>query len=536
MATVSGRVVFDRDRSATINAGDSGLANVPVVLQNVTTNVSLVVLTNSNGDYSFINVPNGNYRVVESYGAVGGVSTPGDFNNAVVGPFAIGVNPPISFAANPPAGSTNLDSVTPDTLIITVSGADIPNQNFLNGPVIYTPINTELDSCVTVSDVNLIDAASDGTFGFFPQGTLANTGAPVEPYPGVTPDFAYVLPNPNTYTPDDGEYTVQNIMNNAFSNNLGAWWRIADHTTGNETGRMMVVNGFNPGSVFFRDEVVVQPNTNYLFSSWILNLFKVNGYANPALGVRITGENGDVLYSETLGTQIPVNTNAPEWKEIGTVFNSQDNTNIIVEFLSEGPAAIGNDYAIDDISLFEIEIPEFIPVKSVDTPIASIGETVTFTITLTNTCTSSLTNVFFKDIVPDGLEFLPQTVTVNTVPEFNADPDVGFSLPDVAGGESVTVTFDALVVSLPMQNPTFNEATINYFYTPVEGGINVEFTVNSNAVPVEVIASADISVVKMANLNPVQPGEQLVFSIEVSNAGPLNAENVVLTDIIPQSI
>lgn len=58
------------------------------------------------------------------------------------------------------------------------------------------------------------------------------------------------MPNPATYTPDDGEYTVQNIMNNAFSNNLGAWWRIADHTIGTETGRMMVVNGFNPGSVF----------------------------------------------------------------------------------------------------------------------------------------------------------------------------------------------------------------------------------------------------------------------------------------------
>lgn len=28
MVTISGRVVFDRDRSATINAGDSGIANV----------------------------------------------------------------------------------------------------------------------------------------------------------------------------------------------------------------------------------------------------------------------------------------------------------------------------------------------------------------------------------------------------------------------------------------------------------------------------------------------------------------------------
>ncbi|WP_024620102.1 DUF11 domain-containing protein [Metaclostridioides mangenotii] len=536
MATVSGRVVFDIDRSATINAGDSGLANVPVILQNTATNVRLVVLTDSNGNYSFINVPNGDYRIVESYGTVGGIPTPGDFTTAVVGPFAVGANPPISFATNPPIGSTNLDSLTPDTLFVTVSGSDIANENFLNGPVIYTPLNSELDSCVSVSDVNLIDAASNGTFGFFSQGTPANTGAPVEPYPGVTPDFIYVLPDPSDFTPDDGEYTVQNIMTNAFSNNLGAWWRIADHTTGNETGRMMIVNGFNPGSVFFRDVVMVQPNTNYLFSSWILNLFKVIGFANPALGVRIFDPDDNILYSATLGTEIPVNTNAPEWKEIGTVINSQNNTNLTVEFLSEGPAAIGNDYAIDDISLMEIQIPEFIPVKSVDTPIANVGETVTYTVTLTNTCSSSLTSVFFQDIVPNELVFIPQTVTINTIQDLDANPNTGFALPDVPGGSSVTVTFDALVVNVPIPNPTFNSATINYLYTPVPGGIDGEYTVTSNVVPLEVTPLADVSVIKTANPNPVLPGELLVYTIEVSNLGPSNAENVELIDAIPPSI
>ncbi len=75
MATISGRVVFDRDRSATINAGDSGIANVPVVLQNIATDVRLVVLTDANGNYSFINVPNGDYRIVQSFG------TPGEFQH-----------------------------------------------------------------------------------------------------------------------------------------------------------------------------------------------------------------------------------------------------------------------------------------------------------------------------------------------------------------------------------------------------------------------------------------------------------------------
>ena len=536
MPTISGRVIFDRDRSATINAGDSSLANVPVVLQNIETNFRLVVITDANGNYSFINVPNGDYRIVEAYGTTGGVATPGDFNNAILGPFPREMNPPISFAINPPVGTTNLDSVTPDTLLVAVSGIDLANENFLDGPVIYTSIGAILDPCVLISNENLITAASNGTFGFFQEGTLANTGVPVEPYPGVTPDFTYVLPDPTKYTPSDGEYTVQNIMTNAFSNDIGAWWRISDHTTGNETGRMMVVNGFNPGAVFFREVVLVEPNTNYLFSSWILNLFKVIGYPNPALGVRILDENNNILYSATLGNQIPVNTNAPEWKEIGIVINSRDNTNITVEFLSEGPAAIGNDYAIDDISLREIEVPQFIPEKSVSDTNVEVGQIITYTIKLANTCNNSLTDVIFQDIVPEGLEFLPGTVTVNGSSETNANPNNGFTIPNILGGNTATITFDAVVTNIPTINPTLNTATMTYSYTPVEGGIPSINIVDSNIVSVEINASADISVIKTGSPNPVDQGEMLNFTMEILNEGPSKAENVILSDIVPPSI
>lgn len=536
MATISGRVVFDRDRSASVSAGDSGLANIPVVLQNIDTTARLTVLTDVNGNYTFLNVPNGSYRIVESYGAPDGVPTPGDFAAAVPGGVPEGVNPPISSAVNPPPGSTNLDSLTPDTLFVTVTGSDLTNQNFLNGPVIYTPIQTILDPCAFISGDNLINVADEGTFGTFPAGTPANTGAPTEPYPGVTPDFTYVLPNPAIFAPLGGEYTVQNIMNNSMSAEIGAWWRIADHTAGNETGRMMIVNGFNPGAVFFRDVVMVQPNANYLFTSWILNLFKVNGYPNPELGVRVLDENGGVLYSATLGAQIPVNVNAPEWKQIGSVINSQNNTSLTIEFLSEGPEVIGNDYAIDDISFNEIAVPEFIPVKAVDRPAANVGETVEYTVTLTNSCRSPLTGVFFQDSLPNGMAFVPGSVVVNDVTAPAADPDAGFALPDIPGGETVTVVFAARVTAVPTPNPALNSATISYFYTPVEGGIPGEFNVTSNEVPVLVGTLADVSAVKTASPTPAEPGNLLTYTITVANAGPSAAENVVLTDDIPASL
>ncbi|VIG19369.1 cell surface protein [Clostridioides difficile] len=535
MATVSGQIVFDRNRSATIDSGDSGIANVPVVLQDIATGVRLTVLTNASGNYVFTNVPNGNYRIVEAFGTTGGVPTPGNFAAAIVGPVPIAEIPPISSVINPPIGSTNLDGTTPNTLLITVAGSDITNQNILNGPVIYTPIQNILDSCVSVSNINLIIDADNGTFGFFPPGTPSNTGPEIEPYPNVTPDFTYVVPDPTKFTPLDGEYTVQNIMTNAMSNVIGAWWRIADHTTGNETGRMMVVNGFNPGAVFFKSTVQVTPNTNFLFSTWILNLFKVTGYPPPQLGVKIFDQNNNILYQATLGAQIPVNTNAPEWKEIGTVINSQNNNQLTVEFFSEGESVIGNDYAIDDVSLREITVPTFTPIKTSNTETANIGDIVTYTVTLDNTCNSPLTNVFFRDIIPNGLKFIPGTVTVDGISVPGVDPNIGFQLPDIGGGTRIEVTFNVVVESIPNPNPTNNIATIDYSYTPVEGGIPNNFSVDSNPVPVEVI-SADIEVTKLSEPSIVNPGEELIYTIKVVNNGPFPSENVVLTDDVPDSI
>ncbi|MEG1928254.1 MAG: SdrD B-like domain-containing protein, partial [Niameybacter sp.] len=313
MPTISGRVVYDANRSATIDGGDSGMQNVPVVLQD-STGKRVTASTDATGNYSFINVPDGSYIIVEAYGEPGGTN-PADWATAVAGPVPVGNDPPISFATSPPVGANNLDSLSPNTLKVTVAGADIPNQNFLDGPVIYTPITTILDPCTTVSPTNLITVADNGTMGTFPAGTAVDTGEPTNPpYPGVTPDFAYVLPQYDLRIPADGQYTLQNIANGNYHANHGAWWRITDHTQGDETGRFMIVNGANPGAVFFQQTVPVTPNTDYLLSSWIANMLKVNG-APPKLGVEVLDQNGNPIINADLGNSIPFNPEVPEWKQ-----------------------------------------------------------------------------------------------------------------------------------------------------------------------------------------------------------------------------
>jgi uncharacterized repeat protein (TIGR01451 family) len=525
----------------------AGIADVPIVLQSIPGGLRITALTASNGNYSFINVPNGDYRIVEAYGTTGGVPSPADFNNAVTGPVPTAAVPPLSFISNPPTGATNLDCVTPNTLLVTVNNSDLINQNIFNGPVTYTSIDSLLDSCAEIQPGNLITAADDGTFGFFPPGTPANTAPtipPTVPYPGLVPDFEYVLSSSTASIPDDGQYTIQNIMNNNFNNSAytpgGTWWRIADHTTGNETGRFMLVNGYQINSVFFHTEVNVTPNTHYLFSSWIINVYKYPGFNQPAFGIKITGNNTGVLYEASLGVQIPTQELVPQWKQIGTNIFTGDNTSIVIDFISEGEAGYGNDYAVDDVKLSEINIPFFIPVKSADKSAALVGEIITYTVVLENNCTHDLTSVFFRDTLQAGLLFVPDSLTVNNVPQPGIDIDDGLLLADIPGGGQVTITFQARVTEIPAVNPIPNTAVLTYEYTPVLGGIPSKFEEESNIVFVEIAASpeefADISVTKTPSTIAVNPGDELSYFILIENAGPAIAVDVILTDMIPSVI
>lgn len=124
-------------------------------------------------------------------------------------------------------------------------------------------------------------------------------------------------------------------------------------------------------------------------------------------------------------------------------------------------------------------------------------------------------------------------MTVNGISFAGNNPNFGFDLPDVPGGGTATVSFEALVYAVPNPNPALNQAAVDYSYTPVEGGIPGRYNVTSNEVPVEVAANADVAVVKTASPVPVEPGSTLTYTIGVTNRGPSPAENVRLTDAVP---
>ncbi|MEG1363132.1 MAG: cell surface protein, partial [Clostridia bacterium] len=402
MPNVSGLVAYN---SAHIPTPGVNMPGIPVALYNPITGIGAVAITDAAGAYLFTNVPAGDYYIIETWGTPG-VASPVNF---LTSSFAMSeppeVEPPLSaLTFVPPTLADALDAVTPNLLKINVTTTDITGKNFIDGPVGIKPLTL---SGVLLSGSNLITVADNGTMGSFPKGTAEMTTNPTEPYPGVTPGFVYT----NSLTPSDGQYTVMNTRTTQ-----GPWWGVSDHTTGIETGRFMLVNGANPGSTIFTQNVAVTPNTDYLLTAWVLNLINLtSGYENPKLALEVLDQNGNVLFLQNVNSISP--TTIPVWYQNGFKFNTLGNSNVTVRILSQGIAAQGNDYLIDDVQMFKATVQDLITVKKSATPsVIYNGTDVTITVVVNNPTTTTANNVFFKDILDPTLVFVPGSVTVDTIP------------------------------------------------------------------------------------------------------------------------
>ena len=87
-------------------------------------------------------------------------------------------------------------------------------------------------------------------------------------------------------------------------------------------------------------------------------------------------------------------------------------------------------------------------VKAVDKATASIGDKLTYTVTITNLSLSALTNLPFTDTLPAGVTYVTDSFTVNST---KATPTVTsstltYTIPSIAAGATATIQFQVNVV------------------------------------------------------------------------------------------
>ena len=280
------------------------------------------------------------------------------------------------------------------------------------------------------------------------------------------------------------------------------------------------------------DQALFGPN----FSS--LNaLSGPNNAINNFFGSQVNNAAGNLDTTGTFGTR---NQSASTGTNISAGRQGWDITSIdISPYLtnSQVSAAIrlttnGDAYMLNTVGLqININSPNIQATKSVNKSVAAIGDILTYTVTIPNTGLLPANNAIFIDSLPNGTSFIPGTVTVDNVPQTNANPAAGISLGTINNGASRIVTFQATVVSLPSQNPISNTANITFQYTPIAGGTTFNGLATSNSAGTQ-INLADINGTKSVNKLFTDIGETLTYSIALANIGNIAATNVIYTDPI----
>ena len=494
MSTVTGKVIFNSTSSATVSDPENiAIPNISVALLDSNNN-GLIIETDSEGIFTFINVPSGEYRLYEVALLKPTADNPGNFNESQEILFINESDPTVDQIKILPEGTNDIVSLSPNLVFITVENEDIKDLYFLDSPriLIYLPLNQ-----YSVVGENLITAIDNGTWGSYPAGTSVGTSPNVEPYKsqdeGINTEFytafSYVQYDNRSYyeipiggNVHDGDYSVVNITTNDAFKQYGGWWNLS---TGDERDRFAIINDDYPGQPFFQTSIDgLEPDTNYVFYTWFCNIDISKTEERPRLAVRIVDSTGNRLFNENLSNTFPA-TNIPTWNQVGTIFKTENyttsQTRFFLQFLSEGDAAAVNDFACESVFLFKLQTAAVTAInKTVDNRFAREGDVLLYTLTFTNTSLFTITNVYLEENISPYVIINRSSLVINNVPSpssWGANDII--NLPNVNSGKTVTISFTVIVKdNLESKTVIKNNATLVYSYS-LETGTNTNRIVSN---------------------------------------------------------
>jgi uncharacterized repeat protein (TIGR01451 family) len=172
-----------------------------------------------------------------------------------------------------------------------------------------------------------------------------------------------------------------------------------------------------------------------------------------------------------------------------------------------------------------VSAPNVVVNKSVNLAYAAIGETLIYTLNITNTSIVQVSSVTLQDSLPAGVTFQAGSVTIDGVPRSAADPNTGFSIGTIPAGVTTQVIFRATVTSVPTPAQAENHASVSFTSGVFSGAAFSNSVITQIQQPI-------LSIVKSSNLTLAVLGDIVVYKLEVGNTGSSPAD-VTLTDNIP---
>ena len=219
-------------------------------------------------------------------------------------------------------------------------------------------------------------------------------------------------------------------------------------------------------------------------------------------------------HSETLVILAKVNPSMPDGT---TITNSAalTSTTFDQDVTNNSATTTIQTEATADLKITNSSLPE---------PVVA-GQNLTYTITVENMGTGDAQAVSVLENLPAGVTLVSATPSAGTW----TSPK--WTLGALSSGASATMT-----VVVTVNSNILAGATISNTVKVSSDTFDPDATNNSSAALNHVDASADLSITKTASPNPVVAGQNLTYTINISNIGPSDARNVLLSDAVPASL
>ena len=176
-------------------------------------------------------------------------------------------------------------------------------------------------------------------------------------------------------------------------------------------------------------------------------------------------------------------------------------------------------------------VPTITVAKSVSPQYVLAGETVVYTVSISNLNNIKLNNLTLNDMLAPELTFEQNSVTINSMASPYSNIMTGVHIDSLAANSVATIQFQARVASINTGTIP-NVANLRYYYPGTNNiQLSAEQTSNRNILNVNL---ANVSVSKTTPLTTVTMGVTIPYTIVIENTGDLHLYDLIFRDILSQ--
>jgi uncharacterized repeat protein (TIGR01451 family)/gliding motility-associated-like protein len=182
---------------------------------------------------------------------------------------------------------------------------------------------------------------------------------------------------------------------------------------------------------------------------------------------------------------------------------------------------------VSEVTTQITQLADISVIKELLTPASEViaGNEIRYLITYYNSGPSDATNFTITDNVPSGLTDVESSRCRTAFVPWHGS----FNAGTVVAGGTCTILIRANIKSEEDGILTNNCSVLSEVSDP-------DMANNNSSVDASIASLADISITKIADKEPVIAGENITYTIHISNNGPSNAQNVTVTDILPAGL